>query len=66
MIELHPEILTKNERKEFAVLPYEEYLAITEALAGYEDLQDFRAAKAEEGDAATMSLKDAAKHYGVS
>lgn len=66
MIELHPEILTKNGRKEFAVLPYEEYLAITEALADYEDLQELRAAKAEEGSAATMSLKEAGKRYGVS
>jgi len=65
MIELHPEILTKNGRKEFAVLPYEEFLAITEALTDYEDLQDLRAAKAGEGSAATISLKEAAKRYGV-
>ena len=66
MIELHPEILKKNGRNEFAVLPYEEYLAITEALADYEDLQDLRAAKAEEANAASMSLKEASKRYGVS
>ena len=66
MIELHPEILKKNGRNEFAVLPYEEYLAVTEALADYEDLQELRAAKAEESGAPTMSLKDAAKRYGVS
>ena len=65
MIDLHPEILKKNGR-EFAVLPYEEYLAITEALADYEDLQDLRTAKAEEGNAATMSLKEASKRYGAS
>jgi hypothetical protein len=66
MIELHPEILKKNGRNEFAVLPYEEYLAVTEALADYEDLQELRAAKAEESSAPTMSLNDAAKRYGVS
>ena len=66
MIELHPEILKKNGRNEFAVLPYEEYLAITEVLADYEDLQELRAAKAEEGKAATMSLNEAAKRYGAS
>jgi hypothetical protein len=48
------------------VLPYEEYLALTEALADYEDLQELRDAKAEESGAPTMSLKDATKRYGVS
>jgi PHD/YefM family antitoxin component YafN of YafNO toxin-antitoxin module len=65
MIELHPEILEKNGRKEFAILPYEEYLALTEALADYEDLRELRAAKAEEGNAETMSLKEASKRYGA-
>jgi transposase len=35
-------------------------------LADLEDLQELRAAKAEEGNAATMSLKEASKRYGVS
>lgn len=65
MIELHPEILTKNGRREFAVLPYEEFVAVTEALADYEDLRDLRAAKAEEAGAKTMSLAEAQKRYGV-
>ena len=65
MIDLHPEILIKNGRKEFAVLPYEEFVALTEALADYEDLRDLRAAKAAEGDAPTMSLSDVRKRYGL-
>lgn len=65
MIELHPEILSKNGRKEFAVLPYEEYVALTEALADYEDLRDLRAAKAEESGVAGMTLNDAKQRYGV-
>ena len=65
MIELHPEILKKNGRKEFAVLPYEEFVALTEALADYEDLRELRAAKAEEAQAETLSLKEARKRYGV-
>ena len=28
MIDLHPEFLTKNGQKEFAVLPYKEFLKI--------------------------------------
>lgn len=31
MIELHPEILSKDGKPQFAVLPYEEYLKLTEA-----------------------------------
>jgi PHD/YefM family antitoxin component YafN of YafNO toxin-antitoxin module len=65
MIKLHPEILTKNGRKEFAVLPYEEFVALTEALADYEDLRDLRAAKAEETEATTMTLKEVQERYRV-
>ena len=56
--ELHPEILTKNGRKEFAVLPYEEYIALQEWLADIEDLLDLRAAKDAERDAPTVSLTE--------
>ena len=45
MIKLHPEILKKNGKKEFVVLPYEEFTALQELLDDYEDLLDLRAAK---------------------
>ena len=38
MIELHPEILKKNGKDEFVVLPYQEFTAL-------KDLLDLRAAK---------------------
>lgn len=56
--ELHPEILTKNGRKEFAVLPYEEFIALQEWLEDLEDLVDLRAAKESEHDAATIPLAE--------
>jgi SUMO ligase MMS21 Smc5/6 complex component len=56
--ELHPEILTKNGRKEFAILPYEEFLALQEWLADVEDLLDLRAAKEAEQNAPTVSLAE--------
>jgi hypothetical protein len=56
--ELHPEILTKNGRKEFAVLPYEEFVALEEWLADVEDLLDLRAAKEAEQNAPTVSLAE--------
>jgi hypothetical protein len=56
--ELHPEILTKNGRKEFAILPYEEFLALQEWLADVEDLLDLRAAKEAEQNSPTISLAE--------
>lgn len=56
--DLHPEILTKNGRKEFAVLPYEEFVALQEWLADIEDLLDLRAAKDAERNASTVSLTE--------
>ncbi|OLE53090.1 MAG: prevent-host-death family protein [Acidobacteria bacterium 13_1_20CM_3_53_8] len=56
--DLHPEILTKNGRKEFAVLPYEEFIALQEWLADIEDLLDLRAAKDAEYDAPTISINE--------
>jgi PHD/YefM family antitoxin component YafN of YafNO toxin-antitoxin module len=54
MVSLHPEILTKDGRKEFAVIPYEEFEAVQEMLGDLEDLKDFADAKAAEGDAETI------------
>jgi hypothetical protein len=45
MLKLHPEILAKNGKKEFVVLPYEEFVAIRERLADVEDLLKLRRAK---------------------
>ncbi|NJN72956.1 MAG: type II toxin-antitoxin system Phd/YefM family antitoxin [Limnothrix sp. RL_2_0] len=59
MIELHPEFLSKNGQKEFAVLPYEEFLKIQEILEDWEDLMALRAAKKSETDSETVSLDDA-------
>ena len=58
MIQLHPNFLTQNGQKVFAVLPYEEYLLIQEMLEDMEDLKYLRLAKAEEKDAPTLTLED--------
>ncbi len=58
MIQLHPEFLTKDGKKEFAVLPYEEFVALQEILAAAADLIDLREAKAEEASAATIPLSE--------
>ena len=56
MIELHPEFLTKDGKKEFAVLPYDEFVALQEVLADAADLIDLREAKAQESSAASIPL----------
>ena len=61
MIELHPEFLTKNGQKQFAVLPYEEFLKVQELLEDLEDLQDLRNAKAEEKNSVSVSLNEVKK-----
>ncbi|MBD2353717.1 type II toxin-antitoxin system Phd/YefM family antitoxin [Tolypothrix sp. FACHB-123] len=61
MIELHPEFISKNGQKEFAVLPYEEFLQIQELLEDLEDLRDLREAKQEEKDSHSVSLDEVKK-----
>ena len=58
MIQLHPEFLTKDGKKEFAVLPYEEFVALQEILADVADLIDLREAKVNEASAATVPLSE--------
>ena len=64
-ITLHPEILSKNGKKEFVVLPYEEFLALQELLDDFEDLLELRAAKREDGDEPSIALADAKKELGL-
>jgi hypothetical protein len=58
MIELHPECITKDGQKQFAVLPYEEFLKIKELLEDLEDLRDLRDSKKEDQ---SVSLSDVKK-----
>ena len=65
MIALHPNILTKNGKKEFAVLPFEEFSRLQEELLDYEDLKDLRKAKAEEASVEGMTLAEAKVEWGI-
>ena len=42
---LHPQVIEKKGKKEFVVLPYEEFLSIQEALEDFEDLKELRKEK---------------------
>ena len=65
MIELHPEILKKNGKNEFVVLPYEEFEAIQALLEDAEDVLELRRAKAEEADAPTIGLNEVRRELGL-
>jgi PHD/YefM family antitoxin component YafN of YafNO toxin-antitoxin module len=65
MISLHPEILMKNGKKEFVVLPYEEFVALQELLADLEDLRDLRTAKQESTDEPSVTLKEVKAELGL-
>jgi PHD/YefM family antitoxin component YafN of YafNO toxin-antitoxin module len=62
---LHPEILTRNGKKQFAVLPYEEFVALQEWLADMEDLLELRKAKRAEGKKRSIPLREAKRQLGL-
>ena len=65
MIELHPEIVEKDGKKEFVILPYEEFVAIEQALADAEDLAALRTAKKEEHAAPGIPFEEAVDDLGL-
>ncbi len=65
MIELRPQVLEKDGKKEFVILPYEDYLKIQEELESYNDLRILREAKEKEGDSPSISLKAAKKELNI-
>lgn len=65
MIDLYANILEKDGKKEFAVIPYEEFLQVQEQLACYEDLQLLREAKQAEGAVPGAGLDEAKKELGL-
>lgn len=44
-MELHPHSIEKEGKKEFVVLPYEEFLVLEETMNDYEDLRVFKGRK---------------------
>ncbi len=64
-IELHPEFLTQNGEKQFAVLSYQEFVALQEWLEDAEDLLDLRAAQKDEANAPTINLSELEKEFGI-
>ena len=62
MLMLHPEILSKDGKKQFAVLPYEEFLEIQ---ADADDLFDLRKARKTEVKKLSYSMADLKAQLGL-
>jgi hypothetical protein len=62
---LHAEILKKNGKKQFAVLPYEEFVALQEWMEDMEDLLELRKAKRAEGKKRSIPLREAKRRLGL-
>jgi hypothetical protein len=62
---LHAEILERDGKKQFAVLPYEEFIALQERLSDMEDLMELRKAKRTEGRKAGLSLAEVKQRLGM-
>lgn len=61
MVTLHAQIIKKNGKKDYAVLPYEEFLKVQEELEDYDDLRSLREAKETEKDAPTIGIAELKK-----
>jgi PHD/YefM family antitoxin component YafN of YafNO toxin-antitoxin module len=64
MATVHAQIIKKNGKKEYVVLPYEEFLRIQEELEDYQDLRSLREAKETERDAMTIGMAELKKKIG--
>ncbi len=64
-IELHPEFLTQNGEKQFAVLSYQEYVALQEWLEDAEDLLALRDAQNEAANLPTTNISELEKEFEI-
>jgi PHD/YefM family antitoxin component YafN of YafNO toxin-antitoxin module len=61
MVTLHAQIIKKNGKKDYVILPYEEFLKVQEELEDYDDLRSLREAKEREKDAPTIGMVELRK-----
>jgi hypothetical protein len=59
---LNIQIIKKNGKKEYVVMPYDEFLRVQEELDDYQNLRCLREAKKAEENAPTISLEELKEH----
>ena len=65
MFEIQHQIIEKNGKKEFVVIPYEEFVRVRDELEEFEDLRQLREAKEQEKDAPFCTIEDAKKQLDM-
>lgn len=65
VLKLHPQILVKDGNKQFAVLPYEEFVSLKERLEEMEALLELRKAKKAEGRKRSVPLSLVQRELGL-
>jgi len=60
-----PQIIQKAGKKEFAVIPYKQYLRMQEALEDYHALKELRAAKADPKNQCGRPFMEVARELGL-
>ena len=61
---LHPQIIEKEGKSEFVVLPYDEYLKVQEALEDLNDLQMLNQAREEHAGQAGTPIRQIGERLG--
>jgi len=62
----NPQIIKKDGKAEFVVIPIQEYLDIKKMLEDYEDLQDLRKAKEDEKNLQSLPLDSVRRELNMS
>jgi PHD/YefM family antitoxin component YafN of YafNO toxin-antitoxin module len=65
MIELHPNILTNNGKEQFVVLPYDEFIALTDLLEDAEDIVLLRKAQKDNAGERGITAEEVKKQLGL-
>ena len=63
MVKMHPEIITKNGKKIYAMIPYDEFIKIQEALEDADDLRELNLATEASKDEIAIPIEVLIKKY---
>ena len=65
MIDLHPEVLKRDGKEQFVVLPFEEFVALRDLIEDAEDVLALRQAKEEDDGQPGVSLDEMMRRFGM-
>ena len=64
-MKLNPQLIKRQGKSEFVVLPIEEFEAMTELIEDYEDLRELRDAKAKSQGQKSIPIKEVIAELGL-